>query len=107
MRPELLRKSCEKTLSDLGCGYLDLFLVVSVLCSLILVVRRVQTSHFLMAGFSLQPWLEARSFPPLSYSFLSSYPCSQHWPDAWVPGANNDFFGSVTLDDQVTLEQSW
>jgi diketogulonate reductase-like aldo/keto reductase len=29
-RPELLRKSFEKSLSDLGCGYLDLFLIVSL-----------------------------------------------------------------------------
>uniref|UniRef100_A0A7S3VHV1 NADP-dependent oxidoreductase domain-containing protein n=1 Tax=Dunaliella tertiolecta TaxID=3047 RepID=A0A7S3VHV1_DUNTE len=57
LRPELLRKSFEKTLSDLGCGYLDLFLI--------------------------------------------------HWPDAWVPGAKNDFLGEVTLDTEVTREQTW
>jgi hypothetical protein len=24
-----------------------------------------------------------------------------------MPGANNDFFGQVTFDDQVTMEQTW
>ncbi len=33
--------------------------------------------------------------------------CVQHWPEAWLPGAKNDILGEVTMDDQVTREQTW
>lgn len=31
----------------------------------------------------------------------------QHWPNAWVPGAKNDFKGQVTIDTELPREATW
>ncbi len=58
-------------------------------------------------GVCKAPPVVLRGCMQLSAVCVCACVCVQHWPEAWLPGAKNDILGEVTMDDQVTREQTW